>query len=40
MPPVSPESIPFEVFEHLGLSRGDPENVLIQCLRLLRLGLS
>lgn len=40
MPPVSSESILFEVLERLGLSRGDPETVLVQCLRLLRLGAS
>ena len=37
MPPVLFESIPSAVFEHLGLSRGDPETVLVRCLRLLRL---
>ena len=38
MPPVSSESILFVVLERLGLSRGDPDTVLIRCLRLLRLG--
>lgn len=40
MPPVSSESNLFEILERLGLSRGDPETVLIRCLRLLRLGTS
>ena len=38
MPPVSSESNLFEILERLELSRGDPETVLIRCLRLLRLG--
>ncbi len=37
--PVPADAIPSGVFEHLGLSRGDPETVLFLCLRLLRLGL-
>jgi hypothetical protein len=40
MLPVSTDSIPLVVFERLGLSRGDPEAVLVSCLRLLRFGLS
>lgn len=40
MPPVTADAIPLAVFERLGLSRGDPETVLVKCLRLLRLGLS
>ena len=39
MPPVVPESNISEVLERLGLSRGDPETVLIRCLHLLRLGI-
>jgi len=40
MPPVTADTIPLAVFDRLGLSRGDPETVLVSCLRLLRLGLS
>ena len=40
MPPITPDAIPLALFERLGLSRGDPETVMVSCLRLLRLGLS
>jgi hypothetical protein len=39
MPPVAPESIPLAVLERLGLARDDPGGTLIQCLRMLRLGV-
>jgi len=38
MPPVTPESIPLAVLERLGLARGDPQSILIQCLLLLAVG--
>jgi hypothetical protein len=38
MPPVTAESIPLAVLERLGLARGDPQAIMIQCLCLLVLG--